>query len=572
MHVDMRSRLPLACLLAASLAACGAHDVPPPAADAPGGGGVEPGGGDPSPGGGDGGGGAVGGGPGDPVPPGPEAPLAAPTWPALQTELEPLALAFDDATAAVVYQLWSDVYMPGRFFLHGRWYDVSLRQRGDGSQLHPKHSWKVKHPKGVSVDGQDTRNYLAEWLDGGYLSDPFSYGLMGGAAVPTPRARFVTLDVNDEHQGIYVELEEPDEKSFLVRNGIDPDANVYRCGLRDCELKLTPLAHYQRDWEKKTNESEPSDDLRAFLVGLSRTPEHEIEAWLERHLDVPRFVRFYAVAILISLTGIDDSGSYLVHDRLRDKWIWVPWDLNNAKLVYSRDNPPEWGVSPRYAIPTYTLYDPGTLGVAAGKEQRYGGAHPPFVVLFQRIWDRPALRNRILDEVEAMLDGVFSAEQTGARVDALHAIIAEALTRDPWVSPEHAAASVQVLKDYVRRRTEILRAGIPLERRRGEGGLVVNAVAPDALELYNREDTPRDLGGLALTDDLRDRLKVPLAAGTVVPAHGTLRLPFTAATEGGEVGLFEVATSMPVDALYYAAPQGRTYARIPDGAESWGWR
>jgi spore coat protein H len=558
----MRPTLPLACFLAVCLSACtGGPGLPDTSLADVGGGG------------GDGGGGGGGGGPGGAgQTTDPDAPLAAPVWPALQNELEPLALAFDDATAAIVYQLWSKEYAPGRFLLHGRWYDVSLRQRGDGSQLHPKHSWKVKHPKGVSVDGQSTRNYLAEWPDGGYLSDPFSYALMGGAAVPTPRARYVTLDVNGEHQGIYVEVEEPDKKSFLVRNGIDPEANVYRCGLRDCELKLGPRATYQGDWEKKTNESESSDDLQAFLVGLSRTPEHEIEAWLERHVDLPRFVRFYAVAILISLSGIDDSGSYLVHDRVRDRWIWVPWDLNNAKLVFWRDNPPEWGVPYRYDLPTYTLYDSATLGVAAGKEQRYGGAHPPFVVLFQRIWDRPALRNRILDEVEAMLDGVFSAAETGARIDALHALIADALTRDPWVSPEHAAASVQVLKDYVRRRSEYLRAQIPLERRRGEGGLVVNAIAPDAVELYNREDTPRDLGGLALTDDLRDRLKVPLPAGTVVPAHGTLRLPFTAAGQGGEVGLFDLATRMPLDALYYAAPQGRTYARIPDGAESWGWR
>lgn len=528
--------------------------------------------GGPSSGGGPGGlpGGGGGGGSGGVV--NPDAPLPAPAWPPLQAGVEPYALAFDDATAAIVYTMWSKEYAPGRFHYRGAWWDVTLRQRGDGSREHPKHSWKVRRPKDAPLDGERTRNLLAEWPDGGYLSDPFSYGLMKGAGVPTPRAQFVTLDVNGEHQGVYVELEEPDEKHFLVENGIDPNANVYRCGLRDCELKLTPPAHYQGPWEKKTNSSEPSDDLDAFLVGLNRTPEGEIEAWLERHVDLPRFSRFYAVGILISLSGVDDSGSYLVHDRVRDKWLWVPWDLNNAKLVFWRDNAVEWGVPFRYAIPFYTLYDAATLGVAAGKEARYGGAHPPFVVLFQRIWDRPALRNRILDEVEAMLDGPFAEAETSPRIDGLRALVAGLLPADPWVDPAHADASVQVLKDYVRRRTGFLREQIALERHRGEGGLVVNAVAPDAIELYNREDAPRDLGGLAITGDLRQRLATPLPAGTVVPPHGTLRLPFPVAAEGGEVGIFDVATQLPVDAVYYGPPGGRTYARTPDGAETWGWR
>ena len=56
---------------------------------------------------------------------------------------------------------------------------------------------------------------------------------------------------------------------------------------------------------------------------------------------------------------------------------------------------------------------------------------------------------------------------------------------------------------------------------------MVNAIGPGFVELYNREDTPRDLGGLALTDDLRDRLQTALPAGTVVPARGKVTLPFT---------------------------------------------
>jgi spore coat protein H len=241
--------------------------------------------------------------------------------------------------------------------------------------------------------------------------------------------------------------------------------------------------------------------------------------------------------------------------------------------VFWRGSDPTWSPNWHDAIPTYTLYDPATLAVAADKSQRYGvTAHPPFVVLFQRLWDAPALRNRVLDEVEAMLDGVFSPAQAFPRVEALHALIAEPLLRDPWVRPELADASVRYLKEYVTRRTTFLRGEIPKERHRGEGGLVVNAIGPNFVELYNREDSPRDLGGLTLTSDLRDRLQAALPAGTAVPAHGKLTLPFAPGADGGEVGLFDAATQLPLDATFYAPLAARTYARIPDGAETWGWR
>jgi spore coat protein H len=509
----------------------------------------------------------------DPVP-------EAVAWPPLQQAVEAMAITFPPSSAAIVYELWSKTYAPGRLRLDGIWYDVELRQRGEGSQEYPKHSWKTRHAKGDLHDGAAgtgawparTRNFLSEWIDGGYLADAFSYGLMRGAGVRSPRWRYVTLEVNGERQGVYVELQEVD-KQFLRDQGIDEDANVYRCGARDCELKLAPPRSYQYPWEKKTNESEDWSDLDAFLRGLNRTPEHELEAWLEANLDVDRFVRMYAAAILVSWSGVDDSGSFLVHDRVTGKWTFVPWDLNNAKLVYWRTNDPAWGAFTENAIPFYTLYDPGTLGVAAGKSERYGvDAHPPFVVLFQRAWDLPALRHRILDEVERMLEGVFSAAEASARIKGLRALVAPLVGADPWISPEHDARSAEWLADYVARRAAFLRAQIPAERRRGAGGLVVNAIAPTFVELHNRDETPRDLGGLALTPDLRDRLRTPLAAGQVVPAGGTITLPFDAADDGGEVGIFDVATRLPIDVAFYAPLRGRTYARIPDGAETWNWR
>jgi spore coat protein H len=504
--------------------------------------------------------------------------LPQPAWPALQQgPLEPIAIDYPPEEEAQLLDPANELELPARWRIHGAWYDVGLRMRGQGSRFHPKHSWKVKLPKGVTVDGRRDREYLAEYLDGGYLSDPFSYALMLGATGTSPDSRLVTLDVNGAHQGVYVELEHVD-KQFLAAHGLAEGSSIYRCGARDCEMTLWPLESYQYPWEKKTNEAEPWDDLNRFLRELNRTPEHELAGWLASRLDLDRFVRFYAVAILISWSGVDDSGSYLVHDHAADRWTFVPWDLNNAQLTF-------WygvgaGASPsvRYAIPTYTLYDPATIGVAAGKSERYGvAAHPPYVVLFQRVWDLPDLRNRILDEVEAMLDGVFSPAQANPRIEALHALVASALGVDPWMDETrlaYHAASADYLKRYVAGRAAFLRASIPAERRRGEGGLLVNAIGPGFVELYNAGSAPRSLAGLTITPNLRHRADAPAAPlpDVAVAPGAKVSVPFATSEGGGEVGVFDAATLEPLDARFYAPLAGRTYARRPDGAAAWGWR
>lgn len=540
----------------------------------------------------------------DRPPPPPAAPPPGygrpdPRWPALQQEVERFALNFGPETAAIVYDMTRGrVDAPGTFVTATATYPVMLRQRGDGARYHPKHSWKVELPQGSTLHGIRRLNFLAEYLDAGYLTDLFSYRLMEAAGVPAARPRYAELSVNGEHQGVYTVLEQVD-KHFLRAHGLDEDSSIYRCGARDCELKITPPAHYQDPWEKKTNEAEPFADLEAFLQSVSRTPEHELLAFLERHLDLDAYLRYLAVNTLIGNAGIDDSGSYLIHDRGRDRWVFVPWDLNNCHMQFWRNEPLDEPPRVRRAIPVYTAYDPVGIRGYEWKEAKYGDAHLPFSVLTQRIWDVPVLRNRVLDHVEKLMDTVFSPAQANAQIDAQAALIRPLLAADPWVDPAHAARAPRYLKEYVRGRIDYLRQAIPAERRRGEDGLVISALAPPGLhpddrgepsgfiELYNRGGAAVALGGKVITDDLRSQFQHRLPAGLTIPPHGSLvlwadgqpeqgprHLPFRLGeASGGEVGLFDGVTMIGVlDALFYSPlPPGREYRRVTGDSEQWNW-
>lgn len=522
-----------------------------------------------------------------------------PRWPALQARVEHFDISFSQETWERIQDpRYSSEYAPGRFKARGVEYEVGVRLRGDQAFFHPKKSWKVKLPKGMKLDGMRRINFLAEWLDAGYLTDVFAYELMIGAGAYSPRARYVLLTVNGRFEGIFTMVEQVDE-SFLKAHGLDSDGNVYRCGDRDCEMKLTPRAHYQKPWQKKTNEDEPWTDLEDFLWKVSRTPEHEFESFLRRELELEAYLRSMAVNVLIGMSGIDDSGSYWVHDPARDKWLFVPWDLNNSVMQYWRNEAVGESTRKDRPIPVYTAYDERMERTYEHKQRKYGGAHMPFSVLNTRIWDRPALRKRVLDHVEELLATLFSDPEAGGRIDGQYALIRDLLRKDPYVALPQARYAPEYLKKYVTRRREWLAQHLPRERHRGEGGVVINSfgIRPgesvDAqgevagyIELYNREDRPVALGGLTFTDALRSPFKHRLPQGLVVPPRGVLRLyadgqvsagpthlPFKLRTQGGELGLYNGKNrSGVVDLTFYAplAP-GKAYGRIPDGAEDWNW-
>ena len=530
-----------------------------------------------------------------------DLPASGPRWPALQTSVEQWSLDYPDSTWKIISdETRKDEYGPATFKFGSQTLQVAVRKRGQQSWYHPKTSYKVKFPKGTKFEGARSYNLLAEWLDAGYLTDMFSYGLMNAAGATAPRARYVSLTVNGTFQGVYTIVENVDDGDFLGARNLDPYASVYRCGERDCELKITPPAPYQGPWEKKTNTTLPSDDLNGFLTNLSRVPEHELEGFLTRNLELDGYLKTFAVYILINMYGIDDSGSFLVHDFAKERWSYVPWDLNNCQMMFYRMDPPAQEPYWSRPIPIFTAYDKQSVGTYQWKQQKYGNAHMPFSVLSQRIWDNPGLRNRVLDQVETLLATAFSAEQANARIDAQWNLIKAEVERDPWVNAVNASLAARYLKEYVAKRTQYLSENLKQQRHTGEGGVVFNVLgaaggtrhdetgaAAPFIELYNREATPIDLGGGSISNDLRKQLLYALPAGMVVPPRGKLvlwadgkpelgptHLPFTIGDGGGELGLYDGTSLAGVRDITYFAPlkPGNEYGRTTDGAESWNWR
>lgn len=524
--------------------------------------------------------------------------LAAPAWPELQTAISTFALtvAPERLRELEAHAEERDYGVPAQFTYQGRTWDVELRYRGRSTRAEPKKPYSVRFPKeNRFLGGVKRLELLAAYKDAGYLTEKLWYDLAASVGLKVPRTHYVHLSLNGQYQGLYTEIEDL-EKAFLRAHRLDDDSDIYRCGMQDCELRPPPREPYMEMWDKRTNEDAPWDGLWSFIDGVNRTPPHAFRAFAEKEVALDDYLTWMALDTFISNDCQVDSRSFLVYEPTQRKWIYVPWDLNNALSLYSRKHEVRQGVSDRASRPLFgfTAYDPNVYELAEWRRS-WGelDIKPAWSTLTTRILDDEVLRARYVARLRTLLDTWLTEENLSRRINATHQLVrpfilpdAQGHTLDPYVSTEHAARSAEFLRNFVRERRKWLLNHIADIESLGSGPLVIDRVGRDAsgawwVQLYNRGNTPVALEGLFLSGFTRVPTQSRLPATTVAPqgfvtlrqgdpdAAGRLEAALSA--ERPELSLFAADGRTPVDLLWLAplAP-GEAYGRQPRGAETFG--
>src|SRR5690606_2099049 len=128
-------------------------------------------------------------------------------------------------------------------------------------------------------------NLLSEWKDHTMMVEKLGYDLLAAMHVPAPRAKYVRLTVNGQYLGVHLDLERVDKDFVRNHEFPDKDPDIYRCGRKDCEMKLW-REEFQQEMEKKTNELQVNGRLDAFLCAVNAAPESELVEVLEERLEL----------------------------------------------------------------------------------------------------------------------------------------------------------------------------------------------------------------------------------------------------------------------------------------------
>lgn len=506
-------------------------------------------------------------------------------WPALQETVPRygLQIAASDLQALEDNIHYRGFSVPGTFTFDGKTWPVTVRYRGRHTRYLPKKSFQVRFPKEDKFHGNVSQlELLAEWKDGGMLTEKLWYDLAAAAGVRAPRASYAMLDLNGKTYGLMLQVEAV-KKAFLRAHAFDDDSDIYRCGQYDCELRDPPKETYQEDWAKRTNESEPMDGLFAFLDALNRTSPAAFRTYVQEKFALDEYLAWLAVDAAISNDTIGDSRSFVIYDPLQKRWAYVPWDLNNAVSLMNRLNGwPQWPNTTR-KLKNFSVYDPGAYELAEyrANDPYLPGVKPAWSTLNTRILDDALLRDQQIAHLEWLLAERFREDVIGARAEQIAALIAPFLDEDPFIDAQLASNSVQYMKDYVKTRRAYLQKHLEGLRTHGASRLLVHAVGRDSngaayVELHNTTSTPQSVAGLWVTGWLRTPKQANPAAGTSIAPGATLRLGanalpgFQLDPAKVEVGLFEADGRVALDTIFLPTlSAGEAWQRESPGSEHW---
>lgn len=486
-------------------------------------------------------------------------------------ELEMPQRTFD----AFMKNVWLEE-QPATFRHNGQSWPVTVRLRGASSREWPKKSWRVDFGENARFEGRRKLNLIAEYQDASLMAEKLAYDLLAAMRVPASRAKFVRLSVNGRYEGVFVDLERIDKRFLKRAKFLDGDANIYRCGNKDCEMKLRSMrTDYQRDWEKKTNETESSADLDELLRAINRTPEPDFAAWADERLELERYLRTMAMDALVANNVVQDSKSYWIHDRITGRWSYAPWDVNNADSRY-------WhtygvGVSPVYKHPLYSFSLTDQWAEDLWRKRQ--ASEPRMLLAFSNLHSRivlnPELRARLVDVTQRALDELFVEKEVHRRIDAMYALIAPYCADDPWIDQRKFQDSPRYLKAFATKRRGFVQQQLDAIRAR-KPGIVMGAFDPRQgwVELLNLSNRTEATAGLELSVDFRRGPRRALPDVTLRPGE-RVRVEFSTlglnVPSEGEIGIFKSDRyTDPLDALFYGKPpSGRRYERDSDDPQRW---
>lgn len=157
------------------------------------------------------------------------------------------------------------------------------------------------------------------------LKSSLLFGLFEKAGYPAPQCHLASVSINKEALGVYSHLEAVDE-TFLKRAFGNADGDLYEGQLIDFYENRLPR------WDAKTDKTDPLYGTVRELSKALTLEDEELLGELEKHLNIDRFITFWAMEFLLSHNDGYTQGknNFFVYFDPDDKGraTFIPWGMN----------------------------------------------------------------------------------------------------------------------------------------------------------------------------------------------------------------------------------------------------
>ena len=170
--------------------------------------------------------------------------------------------------------------------------------------------------------------------DASFLAEMLANDLYRAAGVPAARCTFARVGLNGDDLGLYV-VTEGVNRDFLGRHFEKGKGNLYEGDANDVTDKL----------DKDSGDDAKDQPDLAALAEAAREPDLA-KRWqrLDRVLDVPRFISFAAMEVILWNTegySLSAKKYRIYHDPVTDRLVFLP---HRAEQLFAK---PEGEIAPR---------------------------------------------------------------------------------------------------------------------------------------------------------------------------------------------------------------------------------
>lgn len=310
--------------------------------------------------------------------------------------------------------------------------NVGLRLRGTTSREAHKKSFKIdfnEFIKGQKFYRLEKMNLKAVFTDPSVIRPKLYCDIAWLFDIPCFRANYVTLYINGEYRGLYINVEHIDENYIKARFG-NNDGNLYKCVAgadltdlgADQEVYKNLINQYNsKVYELKTNKDVPDySDLVRLIDVINNTPDDSFSVEIEKVFNIPGFLKCMA---LDAITGNWDNywylknNFYLYHNTETNKFEWIPcdadetfglwWDSNGGDKDFGTRNIYRWGRSWHRPLTENTIKK---------------------VELYRDIYSR---------FIKDLVYRLQNENNLTPQIDSLHVLITPALETDPYYGQDY---------------------------------------------------------------------------------------------------------------------------------------
>ena len=284
-------------------------------------------------------------------------------------------------------------------------YEVFVKYRGNHTRKLIKKSYDIRL-KSPELLGNREVHLNAEYFDTSFIRNKLSLDLFQSFGVLSPSSQHIRLNINDQYEGVYLQLESVSDL-FLKHRQLPLGPIYYAVNNNGNFSLINPFTKKMKDslmlgYQRKLGTSSDDYYLTELISIINHTPFPKFEEEISKYLSVEKYLRWLAVAVCTqNLDGFKKNYA-LYRNTQNGLFEIIPWDYD---ATFGRDWNGEDLHYKRIPISGYNN-------------------------LSQKLLEIPTFRQQYKGIMEEILETLFTSSNLEPKINALTQFVRPHLTED----------------------------------------------------------------------------------------------------------------------------------------------